>query len=162
MNRIAALLLAVTLVGAEAQASGLHSFQRHELQQACRVAQKYDLCRTTQAIVLQESSACVQRVSKIDHASAGCMGLHLSTARMFDPHVTRYELIHDNRRNIRDGVAFLVYCKRHTRTWAMGVRCFHVGLPQERRIEACFVSLKLARSDAEFSPYVVKIKERMK
>lgn len=162
MNRIAALLLAITLVGAEAQASGLHSFQRQELQQACRVAQKYDLCRTAQAIVLQESSACVQLVSKIDHASAGCMGLHLGTARKFDPGVTRYQLIHDNRRNIRDGVAFLAYCKRHTRSWAFMVRCYNRGMPQERRIEACFVSLKPARSDAEFSPYVRAIKARMK
>jgi hypothetical protein len=129
---------------------------------ACHTGAPANLCQTAQAIVLQESSACVQLVSKIDHASAGCMGLHLGTARMFDPGVTRYELIHDNRRNIRDGVAYLEYCKQHTRMWAEAVRCFHIGLPQQRRIEACFVSLKLARSDAEFSPYVRAIKARMK
>lgn len=138
------------------------AFQLAMLLLACRYGGPVNLCQTAQAVELQESSACVQLVSKIDHASAGCMGLHLGTARKFDPHVTRYQLIHDNRRNIRDGVAFLVYCKRHTRTWAMGVRCFHVGEPQERRIEACFVSLKLVRSDAEFSPYVRAIKSRMR
>lgn len=138
------------------------AFQLAMVLLACRYGAPVNLCQTAQAIELQESSACVQRVSKIDHASAGCMGLHLGTAQKFDPTVTRYQLIHDNRRNIRDGVAFLVYCKRHTRTWAMGVRCFHVGMPQERRIEACFVNLKLASSDAEFSQYVLKIKERMK
>jgi hypothetical protein len=90
------------------------------------------------------------------------MGLHLGTARMFDPHVTRSELIHDNARNIRDGVAYLEYCKRHTRSWAFMVRCYHVGKPKERMIEHCFLSDKLARSDVEIAPYVLAIKRRMK
>jgi hypothetical protein len=101
---------------------------------ACHMATPANLCQTADAVELQESSACVQRVSKIDHASAGCMGLHLETARMFDPGVTRYQLIHDNRRNIRDGVAFLVYCKAKTDSWRRMVACYHYGHPAERKM----------------------------
>jgi hypothetical protein len=112
-----------------------------------------DLCQTAKAIVLQESSACIERTSRIDRLSFGCMGLHLSTARMFDPGVTKRQLIHDDLRNIRDGVAFLRYCMAHTHSWRRGVVCFHVGLPHERTMTDYQIN---------HSPYLAAIIRRMK
>jgi hypothetical protein len=128
-------------------------FQLSILLLACHYGGPVNLCQTAQAIALQESSACVQRVSKIDHASAGCMGLHLGTARMFDPHVTRYQLIHDNRRNIRDGVAFLVYCKAKTDSWRRMLVCYHRGE---------FAEAKMTDEQINQDQYVQTIIWRMK
>lgn len=82
---------------------------------------------TLSAISWQESSFCRY---KVNSWSRGCTGLKRSTARIFDPTVTRAELEADNDRNIRDGLAYLLYCHSHTRDWKQMVYAYHWGLPK--------------------------------
>lgn len=84
---------------------------------------------TLSAIVWQESSFCQH---KVNLWSRGCGGLKRSTARLFDPGVTRKQLTDDNDRNLHDSLAYLLECKRRTDTWRRMVYAYHYGLPLAR------------------------------
>src|SRR5690242_14730814 len=90
---------------------------------------QYDEGYTLSAIVYQESSYCQ---NKINRWSRGCGGIKRSTARLFDPQVTRQQLTDDNERNLHDSLSYLLECKRRTDTWRRMVFAYHWGIPLAR------------------------------
>ncbi|HEX5464433.1 MAG TPA: hypothetical protein VFW88_06925 [Burkholderiales bacterium] len=135
----AARLLAVVIVFLPMTAIGaapLSAHQRWALVTAYR--ESGYLAPTFAAILAQESSLCVQKISVIDRKSRGCGGLHVKTARMFISDVTGDALIHDDALNIRISARYLRWCDRHTRSWSAMVCCYHYGLPATVAMgEAC-------------------------
>lgn len=128
----------------------LSASQLHWVIAAYQIGEPYGLGLTLSSIEGQESSYCRFRVNSW---SRGCLGLKRSTARLFDPGVTRAELETDNPRNIRDGLAFLLYCQHHTRDWRQMVYAYHWGLPK---------ALKASRVEIDADGYVKAIQRRMK
>ena len=105
---------------------------------------------TLSAIVWQESSFC-QR--KINLWSRGCGGLKRSTARLFDPGVTRKQLTDDNERNLHDSLLYLLECKRRTDTWRRMVFAYHWGIP---------ASLSATERDVDGDKYVLAISAKVR
>ena len=109
----------------------LSAAQKYWAVRAYQVGEQQNVGYTLSAISYQESSFCK---FKINRWSRGCTGIKRSTARLFDPSVTRLQLTEDNERNIRDGLAFLLYCKARTNSWKRMVAAFHYGVPAESKM----------------------------
>lgn len=105
--------------------------QKYWAVRSFQIGEQQNVGYTLSAISYQESSFCK---FKVNHYSRGCTGLKRSTARLFDPSVTRLQLTNDNERNIRDGLAFLLYCKARTNSWKRMVAAFHYGVPAESKM----------------------------
>lgn len=112
---------------------------------------KYDEGYTFSAIIYQESSYCQ---NKVNGWSRGCGGLKRSTARLYDPHVTRAELTSDNQRNLRDSLLYLLDCKRQTDTWKRMVYAYHYGIPAAR-----LASVVTINADGYVRAIEAKVKE---
>lgn len=113
---------------ASALAIVLTASQLHWATIAYQLGEPHGLGYALVALEGQESSYCKFKVNKW---SRGCLGIKRSTARLFDSQVTRRQLTDDNARNIRDGLAYLLYCRANTAGWSEMVYCYHYGLPGE-------------------------------
>ena len=128
----------------------LSASQLHWAQEAYNIGAPYDLGYTLVALEGQESSYCE---FKVNGWSRGCLGVKRSTARLFDARVTRLALETDNYRNLLVGLAYLLYCRKHTTDWRRMVAAYHYGVPVESQM-----------SDAQIDAdgYVKAIQRRLK
>jgi hypothetical protein len=129
--------------------AALSTTQVYWAEEAFKVGNPYGLGLTLSAIIGQESSYCQ---NKINGWSRGCSQIKRATARIFDPGVTREELTRDNQRNIKDGLAFLLYCRTNTTSWRRSVACFHWGLPHESQMSDTEIN-----SDAYVSAVIARL-----
>lgn len=136
------------MVGA-ALAVFLSAQQLYWANEAYKAGAPYGLSNTLVALEGQESSYCR---FKVNHWSRGCLGIKRSTARLFDPLVSRSELTTDNARNIMDGLAFLLYCRSETTSWRRMVAAYHYGIPAES---------KMSDSQIDSDAYVLAIVRRL-
>jgi len=107
----------------------LSAAQKYWAVRAYQVGETNGLGLTLSAVVYQESSYCQ---NKVNGWSRGCGGLKRSTARLYDPEVTRAELTEDNSRNLRDSLLYLLDCRKQTDTWRRMVYAYHYGIPAAR------------------------------
>lgn len=128
----------------------LTALQLHWVTVAYQIGAPYDLGSTLVGISGQESSYCR---FKVNRWSRGCTGIKRSTARLFDPSVTRLQLTQDNARNLRDGMAYLLYCRHRTKDWQHMVAAYHYGVPVESQ---------MSDSQIDADGYVKAIQRRMK
>ncbi len=128
----------------------LTALQLHWATVAYQIGVPYGEGRTLAALEGQESSYCE---FKVNGWSRGCLGVKRSTARLFDARVTRLALETDNYRNLLVGLAYLLYCRKHTKDWRHMVAAYHYGVPVESQM-----------SDAQIDAdgYVKAIQRRMK
>jgi hypothetical protein len=104
----------------------LHSWQGKF---ACTEATKYNLCYTTQAIMIEESSVCRFRYGD-DGKSLGCMQISLgATRRVFPtfPKTAWRSLATEDALNISVGVSYLNWCIEQMGSWSRGVVCYNAG-----------------------------------
>jgi len=127
----------------------LSASQVYWAQQAFLIGEPHNVGHTLVALEGQESSYCRFKGTSW---SRGCLGIKRSTARLFDPDVTRDALTNDNYRNLHDGLMYLLYCKAHTKNWSHMVACYHWGLPHES---------KMSDTEIEADVYVNAIRKRM-
>lgn len=129
--------------------------QLNSLEAAGRAAEPYGLAETFQAIVLQESSLCRNRVGA--HGELGCAQLKLATAQEVDPDATADRLLHDNAYNLRIGAAVLDRCQHRFRSLPRAVVCYNQG----RGAVAIDGEGGYTTEQAKRHPYYLKIRQRM-
>jgi hypothetical protein len=103
---------------------------------ACKEAQKYDLCYTAQAILIEESSVCRYRYGD-DGKSLGCMQISLAATRRIFPTFPRsawQRLATEDAFNISIGVSYLHWCMVQMGSWARGVICYNAGPTFARKL----------------------------
>lgn len=104
--------------------------QANWLNVAYNEGSKYGIPRYTQAIILVESSACLQRRGD-DGRSLGCGQLQIATARKYCKcSISVERLVRDERANIHISAAFLSAC--FERFWPdkrRSIFCFNRGIP---------------------------------
>lgn len=137
------------MIAGAALALVLTASQLYWANEAYKVGAPYGLGYTLVGLEGQESSYCR---FKVNHWSRGCLGIKRSTARLFDPLVSRSELTTDNARNIRDGLAFLLYCRSETTSMRRMVAAYHYGVPTES---------KMSDAQIDSDPYVLAIVRRL-
>lgn len=117
---------------------------------ACQIGTPEDLCLTTMAVVMQESSACTVTQLVGEAGELGCAQIKWSTALTVDPSVTTHQLTYDNQRNMRIAVTLLANCKaKYPNDWPRMLVCYN------RPADAA--TLK----DLTSHPYYVRVRDRL-
>lgn len=124
--------------------------QHKALVAACNAGHQYGLCETTMAVVLQESSACVDLVGD-DGTSFGCGQLQVATARKYRPGITARQLTRNRDLNLRITAENLADCKARFRTRWRTVLC-HAS-PKSAK--------EMTEEEALGHPYVQRIVARL-
>ncbi len=96
---------------------------------ACKEANKYNLCYTAQAIMIEESSVC-KYIWGDDGKSLGCMQISLAATRRVFPSYPREAwkaLATEDALNISVGISYLNWCVNQMGSWARGVVCYNTG-----------------------------------
>lgn len=148
MSLALALSLALT-VPTEAP-PGLTRSQHQSLVAACNAGAEYGLCETTMAVVLAESSACVDLVGD-DGTSFGCGQLQVATAQELQPGVTARQLTRNHAMNLRLTAANLNRCKSRYGTWRRAVVCHNS--PRD--------AATLSDDEIAVHKYLARVRERL-
>lgn len=119
------------MIAGAALAIVLSASQLHWATVAYQLGEPYGLGSTLVALEGQESSYCRFKGTSW---SRGCLGFKRATARIFDIGVSRKQLTDDDNRNLRDGLAYLLYCRERTKDWQHMVAAFHYGVPAESKM----------------------------
>lgn len=132
----------------------LTQVQANWLNVAYNEGSKYGIPRYTQAIILVESSACLQRRGD-DNTSLGCGQLKLDTARrVCGCKVTAAALISDEHQNISIAARYLDQCfERFFPDKRRSIFCFNAGIP---------AASKATNSAIAKSRYVKKVEAAIK
>ena len=143
--------LSLALVaGLAAAPPGLSPYQHESLVAACNAGAKHGLCEQTMAVVMAESSGCVEMVGD-DGTSFGCGQLQVWTAREIKPGVTAKQLTRNRALNLSLTAANLARCRDRFRG--------------EGRMFVCYNRPKdaLTMTDAQLArhPYWLRIRERL-
>lgn len=117
---------------------------------ACQIGGPEDLCLTTMAVVMQESSACTITQLVGEAGELGCGQIKLDTARTIYPDINAHELTYDRQLNIEIAVTLLSNCKKkYPNDWARMLVCYNRPLDASK--------LK----DLTQHPYYLQVSKRM-
>lgn len=128
----------------------LSALQVKALVLACQIGTPHDLCLTTMAVVMQESSACTITQLVGGAGELGCGQIKVDTAKTVVPDVDPHKLAYDHAYNISIAVTLLSRCKqRYPNDWPRMLVCYN------RPVDAA--TLK----DLTQHPYYLQVSKRM-